>query len=318
MGEVALRIGLDVGGTKIAGVLLAPDGSALSAVRRPTGWGDTAVVSGIVAAVEELCGGIDAAAERVASIGIGIPGLVDAREGRVLHAVNLGVSSLDLASLVREATGIACMVDNDVNAAALGAAALRGDTAPMAYLNLGTGVAAGLIIDGRIWRGAHGTAGEVGHLVIEPGGRRCGCGQRGCVEALAGGGALAQAWGRGGALPVRDILDAADAGDPTAQELRDGLFRGAAAAVRSLVLTADVATVVIGGGLTALAPRIEPGIRAQLKQDAEESPFLQSLRLDERIELLPAASPVAAIGAALLSRPDAEPTPPEKESPAYG
>lgn len=313
-----VRIGLDVGGTKIAGLALADDGTQLAGVRRPTGWGDAAVIDGTIEAVTSLIEQLDVPVQSIRSVGIGIPGLVDAAEGLVLHAVNLGVASLALASHVRDALGVPCFVENDVKAAALGAASLRENGDPMAYLNLGTGVAAGLVIGGRIWRGARGTAGEVGHLVVDPHGRVCGCGQRGCIETLCGGGALARAWGRGGDLPVRDILDAADAGDATAADLRDDLFRGAASAVRALVLAADVETVVIGGGLTALASRIEPGIRAQLRRDAADSPFLQSLHLDERIELLSADSPVAAIGAALLGPVIAGPDPLEKEMPVHG
>lgn len=312
--EHGIRIGLDVGGTKIAGIALGDDGAQPASVRLPTGWGDAAVIDGAVAAVTRLMAQLGMPRQGIRSIGIGIPGLVDATHGVVLHAVNLGIASLALAARMRDALGIPCFVENDVKAAALGAASLRPDAGPMAYLNLGTGVAAGLIIGGRIWRGSRGTAGEVGHLVVDPRGRVCGCGQRGCIESLCGGGALARAWGRGGELPVKDILDAADAGDETALGLRDDLFRGAAAAVRALVLSADVETVVIGGGLTALAPRIEPGIRARLRQDAADSPFLQSLRLDERVELLPAGSPVAAIGAALLGSATAHIDPLEKES----
>jgi predicted NBD/HSP70 family sugar kinase len=99
---------------------------------------------------------------------------------------------------------------------------------------------------------------------------------------------------------VRDIVDAAAAGDQDAARLRDDLYHGAAAAVRVLVLSADVETVVIGGGLTALGPHLEEGIRGALRADAEASPFMRSLRLDERIELLPAGSPAAAFGAALV------------------
>lgn len=300
-----MRIGLDIGGTKIAGIALDDRGEQIADVRLPTGWGGDAVIAGILAAVADLRAQLpDHEAE---SIGVGIPGVIDATVGRVLHAVNLGVESLDISRLVREATGIRCGVENDVKAAALGAASTRSGTAPMAYLNLGTGVAAGIIVDGRIWRGARGGAGEVGHLSVEPQGRICGCGQRGCIETLCGGGALARAWGRDGEYPVTDILDAADAGDATASALRHDLFRGAAAAVRALVLTADVESVVIGGGLVALADRIEPGIRRELIAEAAASPFLRSLRLDERIEMLPAGSPVAAIGAALLGTATAEP-----------
>ncbi|MGI0520717.1 ROK family protein [Microbacterium maritypicum] len=295
-----IRVGLDVGGTKIDAVAVDPSGHIRGRLRRATGWGDDAVVESIVMAVTALADESGFPLADVGSVGIGIPGLVDAEAGRVDHAVNLGVESLDLAEKAERALGVPFRVENDVKAAALGAAVLSGIAGSMAYLNLGTGVAAGIVIDGRIWRGARGTAGEVGHLSVDPHGRLCGCGQHGCVETFCGGGALAKAWGRPGALPIRDIFDAADAGDPLALSLRDDLYHGAAAAVRVLVLSADVETVVIGGGLTALGDRLENGIRAALHAGAEASPFMRSLRLDERIELLPAGSPAAAFGAALV------------------
>lgn len=304
MTAAAVRIGLDIGGTKIAGIALDAGGEPIADVRLPTGWGGDAVIAGILDAVSRLRSRLPQRAVR--SIGVGIPGVIDAARGRVLHAVNLGVESLEISRVVQDATGIRCFVENDVKAAALGAAASRPRTAPMAYLNLGTGVAAGIVVDGRIWRGARGGAGEVGHIAVDPQGRICGCGQRGCIETLCGGGALARAWGRDGEHPVKDILDAADEGDARASALRRDLFRGAAAAVRVLVLTADVETVVIGGGLVALADRLAPGIRQELVDESASSPFLRSLRLDERIEMLPAGSPVAAIGAALLGSASAE------------
>ncbi|MDQ0726202.1 ROK family protein [Microbacterium sp. W4I20] len=295
-----IRVGLDVGGTKIDAVAVSRTNEILGRLRRSTGWGDEAVVESIVMAVSALADETGFSLDDVASVGIGIPGLVDVETGRVDHAVNLGVESLDLASRASQMLGVPFRVENDVKAAALGAAVLSGVAGSMAYLNLGTGVAAGIVIDGRIWRGARGTAGEVGHISVDPHGRLCGCGQRGCVETFCGGGALARAWGRPGALPVRDILDAADAGDVVALALRDDLYHGAAAAVRILVLSADVETVVIGGGLTALGGRLVDGIRAALHTGAEASPFMRSLRLDERIEMLGAGSPAAAFGAALV------------------
>lgn len=315
MTAAAVRIGLDIGGTKIAGIALDAGGEPIADVRLPTGWGGDAVIAGILDAVSELRSRLPQRAVR--SVGVGIPGVIDAAQGRVLHAVNLGVESLEISRLVQDATGIRCVVENDVKAAALGAAASRPRTVPMAYLNLGTGVAAGIVVDGRIWRGARGGAGEVGHLAVDPRGRICGCGQRGCIETLCGGGALARAWDRDGVHPVKDILDAADEGDATASALRHDLFRGAAAAVRALVLTADVETVVIGGGLVALADRLAPGIRQELVDEAASSPFLRSLRLDERIEMLPAGSPVAAIGAALLGSASAGPVL-DKETSVHG
>lgn len=308
-----LRAGLDVGGTKIDAVAVAPDGEIVGRLRRATGWGEDGVVAAVAETVSALAAEVGVPVSDITSVGIGIPGLVDAGTGRVLHAVNLGVETLDLARRAEDLLGPPFRIENDVNAAALGAAALRRIDGSMAYLNLGTGVAAGLVVDGRIWRGSRGTAGEVGHLSVDPNGRLCGCGQRGCVETLCGGGAVSRAWGRPGVLPVRDVFDAADEGEARATALRDGLFHGAAAAVRILVLAADVDRVVIGGGLTALGPRLEDGVRAALRAGAAASPFLSSLHLDERIELLPAGSPAAALGAALVGA-----TQPSKETFPHG
>ncbi|WEK13677.1 MAG: ROK family protein [Candidatus Microbacterium phytovorans] len=301
-----MRLGFDVGGTKTDAVAVAPDGEIVARLRRPTGWGADAVVGTIADAVVALCADIGHAPSELDSIGIGIPGQVAEGTARISHAVNLGIETLDLGAAVGPLFGVPVRAENDVKAAAVGAFALRRRarareaSGSLAYLNLGTGVAAGIVRDGRLWRGARGTAGEVGHIPVDPRGPRCRCGQRGCIEALAGGGAVAQRWGEPGILPVRDVFDAADAGDPTADGLRRDLAYGVAAAVRILVLTEDAETVVLGGGLTALGDRLLAPLVAELEASAAESTFLRSLHLPERIELLPPGSPAAALGAALI------------------
>ena len=302
-----MRVGLDVGGTKTDAVVVDYEGGIAARIRLATGWGGEEIIRTVVAAVHSVAADAGTDLRSITSVGIGIPGQVDAGTGRVSHAVNLGVEELDLAAAVAPRLGVAVRVENDVKAAALGAYALRGSSrgldlrlGSMAYLNLGTGVAAGIVVDGELWRGARGTAGEVGHISIDPAGPLCRCGQRGCVEALAGGGAVAERWGRRGPLPVLDVFNAADAGDDTARELRAGIARGVAAAVRVLVLTVDADVVVLGGGLTALGDRLRDDVSAELAASAEASPFMRSLRLDERVELLPAGSPAAALGAALI------------------
>lgn len=295
-----MKVGLDVGGTKTDAVAVDAAGTVVGRIRLATGWGADAVTATVLEAVRALGSesGVDTAAIR--SVGIGIPGQIEPGTGRVVHAVNLGVDELDLVAATQPALGVPVGVENDVKAAALGAFALHGGSGSMAYLNLGTGIAAGIVSEGSLWRGARGTAGEVGHISIDPGGPLCRCGQHGCIEAFAGGGAIAERWGRAGALPIRDVFDAADAGDTQARELRAGLARGVAAAVRVLVLTADVDAVVFGGGITALGDRLLSDVRAELAASAEASPFMRSLQLDERVELLPAGSPAAALGAALI------------------
>ncbi|WJL95007.1 ROK family protein [Microbacterium sp. ET2] len=307
-----MRVGLDVGGTKTEAVALDEAGGVVARVRRATAFGPDGVIASIHAAVEEVSA---QAGGPATSVGIGMPGQIVPGSGIISHAVNLGVRSLDVAAVVGAALGLPVDVENDVKAATLGAAVLRGPVDPaasgtaepgLAYLNLGTGVAAGLVTGGALWRGSRGAAGEIGHLSVDPAGPRCRCGQRGCIEALAGGRAIAERWARPGVLPVADVFDCADGTDADgpvgarARELRDDLVRGVAAAVRVLVLTADVDVVVLGGGLTALGDRLVTPVRAALRRSGETSPFLRSLHLDERIELLPTGSPAAALGAALL------------------
>lgn len=295
-----MKVGLDIGGTKTDAVAVDETGAIAGRVRLATGWGPDAVTATVLDAVRALGAeaGVDASAIR--SVGVGIPGQIEPGTGRVVHAVNLGVEELDIVAATAPTLGVPVGVENDVKAAALGAYALHGGSGSMAYLNLGTGIAAGIVSDGNLWRGARGTAGEVGHISIDPNGPLCRCGQRGCIEALAGGGAIAERWRHAAALPVRDVFDAADAGDAQARELRAGLARGVAAAVRVLVLTADVDAVVLGGGVTALGGRLMSDVSAELTASAEASPFMRSLRLEERVELLPAGSPAAALGAALV------------------
>lgn len=300
-----MRVGLDVGGTKTDAVAVSPAGEIVGRVRLATGWGPDAVVATLLRAVAALGRDAGIAPGEIASIGVGIPGQVEPGSTLVMHAVNLGVDELDLGVALEPKLGVPVRVENDVKAAALGADALRpgdghGRARSMAFLNVGTGIAAGIVTGGELWRGARGTAGEVGHISIDPNGPLCRCGQRGCIEAFAGGAAIAQRWGRPGALPVRDVFDAADAGDPTAHALRAGLARGIAAGVRVLVLTADVDAVVLGGGLTALGDRLASDVRRELRDGAAASAFMQSLHLEERFELLPAGSPAAAFGAALV------------------
>ncbi|MFS0867787.1 ROK family protein [Microbacterium sp. 179-B 1A2 NHS] len=290
-----MRVGLDVGGSKILAVAAAPDGRIIATDRRPTGWGPDAVVAGVVAAVRAVAGDTGPS-----SIGIGVPGQVVPGSGIVRHALNLGVDRLDLAAAIEDRTGIRPFVDNDVRAAAVGVAARMPALEAVAYLNLGTGVAAGIAQAGAPWRGARGAAGEIGHVAVDPAGPMCSCGQRGCIEALAGGASVARRWGRPGAYPVQEVFDAADRGDPAATALRDDVWRGVAAAVQMLVLTTDVDAVVLGGGVARLGDRLTGPVRARLRDAGEGSAFLASLALADRIVVLAQPDPVGAVGAALL------------------
>ena len=290
-----MRVGLDIGGTKIDAVLVDDDARVVRSARRPTGYGVDEVVERAARAIAEVSDGA-----RLEGVGIGIPGLVDPASGDVRHAVNLGLDDEPIGDLVERASGVAVTVENDVNAAALGAFHLMAVDGSLAYLNLGTGLAAGIVVDGAVWSGSGGVVGEIGHVPVVPGGVRCSCGQRGCLETVASGGALARQWPRS-EHPALDLLAAARAGDVDARVVWDSFADGAAAAVQMLALTAGVDSVVVGGGLTRLGPPLEQAIVDALRARARTSPFLASLRLDARIRLVPEGVPVASVGAAMVA-----------------
>lgn len=296
-----MRIGIDIGGTKIHAVAVATDGSIAHAVRIPTGFGPSEVVASTVAALEQLAAASGVSIDAVTSIGVGVPGAVEPGSGRVLHALNLGLDDLDLGGQLAERTGRRVRIENDVNAAALGAHhGLGGSASSMAYLNLGTGLAAGLVLDGSLWRGSRGVAGEIGHIPIDPSGPLCSCGQRGCLETLASGSAIARLWPSDDGRPVNALYAAAVSGDPIAIAVRERLAESVAAAVRMLVLTVDVETVVIGGGLSTVGEELAVDVRGVLAGWSASSAFLAMLGLHTRVELVPPDFPAAAVGAALI------------------
>lgn len=297
-----MRVGVDIGGTKTDAVAVGSDGEIVHQLRLPTGFGPTAVLETAATAVRELARLADVDPHDFESIGVGVPGRVDGDTGRVAHAVNLGLDGLDLGGDLGDLLGTDVRVENDVNAAAVGAFHLLGtpDTHSMAYLNLGTGLAAGLVLGGELWRGSRGTAGEIGHIPVDPAGPLCPCGQRGCLELMASGAAVTRQWPTEHPRPVQALFDAADSGDARAIDVRARFVENVASAVRVLVLTIDVDVVVIGGGISSLGEPLLGAVRGVLESWASVSPFLASLGLPARVRLLPAGFPAAAVGAALV------------------
>ena len=299
-----IGFGLDIGGTKTLGVAVDPRGRVLADALQPTRPGADGVVGTaleVIAALRERVGADPA------TVGVGVPGVVEAGSGVVRHPVNLGLAEPELA-LGRElgaALGQPVVVENDVNAAALGALAWlsegpRGTVRDLVHLSLGTGVAAGIILDGRLRRGATGTAGEIGHLPIADG-PVCRCGQHGCVETVASGRALARAWPTptGHALPA--LLAAVAAGDPAAVAVWERFTDGVAAALGIAALAVDPEWFVVGGGLAGVGRPLLEGVTAALARRAAASDFLAGVDIAARTVLVPAGLPVGALGAALAA-----------------
>lgn len=290
-----MRIGVDIGGTKIEAVAIDERLGVLATFRAPVRHGPEGVTDGALAAVREVC---DDAGGTVESIGIGVPGAI--RRGVIQHARNLGIGSLDLETAVAGATGAPVRVCNDVNAAALGAWALRGGTSTsFAYLNLGTGLAAGVVLDGRLWEGPHGVAGEIGYISADRLGPAHVEGLAGALEAYASGSGVVARWGVEGATAV-DVFDAAAAGDARAIGIRDDAFFGAASAVRVLALAYGTDTIVVGGGLTGLGRALRDGMAKHFDEWSATSPLIASLRLGTITHIQSDKRPTHAIGAAIV------------------
>ncbi|CAA9393032.1 MAG: Predicted N-acetyl-glucosamine kinase 2, ROK family, partial [uncultured Nocardioides sp.] len=271
---MAAVIGLDIGATKTLGVALDECGEVVAQVREPTGWGP----DGVVRTAARVVAALSSASDSAAPVGVGVPGVVDSARGLVSHAVNLGLDGVPvaLAGRLGEAVGRRVVLENDVNAATLGVAALTHST-DLAYLGIGTGLAAGLVVDGALRRGARGAAGEVGHVSVDPLGLLCACGQRGCLETVASGSALASAWPTDGPAPARALYAACLAGDARAQAIWLTFADGLAQAVTVLALGVDPDVVVLGGGVADVGEPLQEAVVAALGQRAAGSAFVASL-----------------------------------------
>jgi glucokinase len=190
-----LLVGVDIGGSKIAVLVVDRDARVLARNVAPTAAGaPERAVDEIAAVVGSALADAGATTDDIAALGVGVPGRVDPLTGTVTLAVNLGWSDLPLGARLEAGFGRPCVVENDVRAAALGLHRRRvvGPIDDLAYLAVGTGVSAGVVLDGRLHRGARGLAGEIGHVIVDPGGALCACGQHGCLETLVSGSAIAR------------------------------------------------------------------------------------------------------------------------------
>ncbi len=299
-------IGLDIGGTKTHAAAFDERYNLIAELRKPTVTGDiVAVGEAIVASVTELKAKLNGSV--ITTIGIGIPGLIDRESGTVRQAVNLGIGDdpLDIVSRVTDVYDVDCHIDNDVNVAALGAYHLlrSGDVSDLAYLSIGTGIAAGVILHGNIHRGHRGVAGEIGHFPIMMDGPECECGLTGCLETLASGSAIARQWPTTGSTsPTESLIEAAKRGDDEAVAVLGRVSNYLAKAVYLLAITYDVDRIVVGGGVADLDGLLLDIINDGLGRLEQQSAFVRSLQLPSRVILKP-AGPVGAIGAAALANP---------------
>ncbi|HZX03365.1 ROK family protein [Kribbella sp.] len=282
-------LALDVGGTKLAAGVVTRDGTVQSFCRT-----ETAVAEGPAAVVKRLLDlGEQAAAEAglpldrppvsngrpFAAIGVGCGGPLDPETGIILGPPGLpGWDSVPLGQLVAERFGLPTYVENDATAAALGEYRWGGwDVQNLVYLTVSTGFGGGIVADGKLFRGAARQGGELGHVVIDWQGRRCGCGARGCAEAYVSGTSIARRATEAAAaadstlsglvVTAKDVADHARAGDPVARAVWDETTAMLGRMVAVLINVSEPDLVVLGGGVTRSgAQLLEPVREAALRQ----------------------------------------------------
>jgi glucokinase len=254
-----LTIGVDVGGTKVAAGLVDEQGMILRRTRRPTPSASPSDVEDVIAAcVDELCSGAE-----VEAVGIGAAGFITADRSRVLVAPNLTWRDEPLRDAVAERVRLPVVVENDANAAAWAEhrfGAGRGEP-NLVLVTVGTGIGGGIVLDGALYRGRFGIGAEFGHMQVVPGGRRCGCGQRGCWEQYCSGRALLHA--------AREIADVRPVYAARLLELGGGQPEGIEAIEVTQAAREDDAAALecfaevggwLGQGLADVAAALDPGL----------------------------------------------------------
>lgn len=311
MGEQTLVAGVDVGGTNIQVGLVGGDHEVHARAKALTPTDGPDAVFDVIAELVASLGGDPVA------VGVGIPGVVHA--GRVLTVPNLAGWSgdVDLVGGLTSRLAAPVTLGNDANVGLLGewvAGVARG-ARDVLGLWMGTGIGGGLVLDGRPYEGARGSAGEIGHVLVQPGGAMCGCGRRGCVEAYAGrrtmGSAVAAMVAAGWETDLFDIQDdeektgltskvwarALEEGDELAQRMLASAVEHLGVAIGSSVNLLDVELVVVGGGMPEklgqdLVDRLEAAARPWMLRPSPELRFVVSELGDD----------AGVVGAAALAR----------------
>jgi len=280
-------VGIDLGGTNLKLGLVAADGSPIQRQTTPTqaDRGPDHVIHRMAQAVRRLADAAGVRTSDVSAVGIGAPGPLDTRDGKVVFAPNLpGWRNIPVRDRLAQALDLPAVLENDANAAAYGefrCGAGRG-TNDMVMLTLGTGVGGGIILGGRLFRGKTDTGAELGHLVINRGGRRCGCGNRGCLEAYASATAVvartreaieageASALDPAADMTCKDVFDAAAAADPLAERIVDETADALAAGITSILHVLNPDMVVLTGGMMGAGDAFLSDIRRRVHETAFE------------------------------------------------
>jgi glucokinase len=308
--DTRLAIGLDIGGTKIAGAVVDERGAVVAEHVEPTPEESSgeAVTEVLLTMIERFRAHHD-----VVAIGIGAAGIVEWPAGMMLWAPNNAYRDWPVREQLEKATTLPVVVDNDANVAALAEARLGEPYPNMVLITVGTGIGGGLVLDGQIYRGPTGLGAELGHIILNPDGPRCGCGNHGCFEAYASGtaltrmardaadddpdGLIARLGAEDGEVTGHTVVKAVQHGDETAKAVFARLGRWLGVGIASLANIFEVDAVVVGGGLVETGELLLAPARAAAREYAY-APTARGIP-----PVLPATfgADAGTIGAALLA-----------------
>ncbi len=308
-------IGIDLGGTFIKSALLDEQLTVRAQQELPTpaAHGADAVIEAMAAAARAAVRQAGVSIADVAGVGIGSPGPLDLDAGVVVAMPNIpGFDNVPIRDRLSGLVGLPAVLDNDANVAALGEflVGVGRDVRDLVLLTLGTGIGGGIVVDGQLLHGAHGIGAEIGHMIVQPGGRPCGCGQRGCLERYASAtylaaharrlieeegrpSSLASLLGEKGGFDARDVQEAARAGDDLAGEVWGEAVDYLAVACVSLAHVLDPDLIVLGGGMAKAGEALIGPLRQRFRR--------QYWKLDEpraRLVLAALGNDAGVIGAA--------------------
>jgi glucokinase len=320
MSDVRYVVGVDIGGTSVTvGLVPVEGGMPAGMVARPTDStrGGEAVIDMVVDMIRESMDRVGVARDQgVLGIGIGCPGPLNRASGVVLTTPNLGWKNFPVRDLIAGPLGLPAVLDNDANCAAFGEWWLGAGQGlgSLVGLTIGTGIGGAVVVGGRIWHGASDAAGEIGHMTINYGGRRCKCGNYGCLEAYASGPNIAARAREGieagegsllvalvdgdlGQITAATVSRAVVAGDAFASEVMQETARYLGVGLANLINLVNPEAVVIAGGVVAAGDHLLQPLQAEVRRRA----FLPAVAA---CRILPAALGDAAgvVGAAGVFR----------------
>lgn len=303
-------IGIDIGGTNTKIIVTDEKGKIISTFRFSTEAkkGPESFICKLSEAVKKISSTLD---EKPAAIGIGSAGDVDPKEGIIRYSPNLNWRNVHLAEILSQNTGLPCVMENDANMAAWGAYVTELNKEPnctVLALTMGTGIGSGIIIDGKLFHGSTGSAGEAGHIVLERGGRLCNCGKRGCFEAYCGSiGILKRAselitdteafvkkYNPNGIFDTYTLTKADDAGDPIAKKIWQETGRYMGWEMADLILLFNPNYIVITGGVSKARAKFMPALLEEFKNQSISTPF-------SKVKIIASDNPeLGSIGSALF------------------